>query len=130
MMFRGWTAAAALMLVLCPGAGHAVTEANFAARTTGDIVELCDPQSDSALASAAVNFCSGFAQGAVSVQMAHDAGSRSMKLFCLPDPPPTRNEALKEFVQWARPSPERMSAPAADGLIRFLGERYPCPKQR
>jgi hypothetical protein len=130
MTFRGWTAVAAWIVVICPGAGYAVTEANFAARTTGDIVELCDPQSDSALANAAVNFCSGFAQGAVSVEMAHDAGSRSMKLFCLPDPPPTRNEAIKEFVQWARAAPDRMGAPAVDGLIGFLGERYPCPKQR
>ena len=130
MTLRRWTATAAFILATCPGAGYAVTEANFAARTTADIVELCDPQSDGALATAAANFCSGFAQGAVSVEMAHDAGSRSMKLFCLPDPPPTRNDTLKEFVQWARPSADRMSAPAADGLIRFLGERYPCSKHR
>ena len=129
MTFKGWTAAVALLLAMAPG-GHAVTEANFAAKTTGDIVELCDPQSDSALANAAVNFCSGFAQGAVSVEMAHDAGSRSMKLFCLPDPAPTRNEALAEFVKWARASPDRMSASAVNGLIGFLGERYPCPKHR
>ena len=57
-------------------------------------------------------------------------GNEYIKLFCLPDPPPTRNDTLKEFVQWARPSADRMSAPAADGLIRFLGERYPCSKHR
>jgi hypothetical protein len=127
MMVKGWTAAVALLLVVAPGVGHAVTEANFAASTTRNIVELCDPQSDSALAHAAVNFCSGFAQGAVTVEMEHDAGSRSMKLFCLPNPPPTRNEALSEFVKWARASPDRMNYPSADGLIRFLGERFPCP---
>ena len=93
-------------------------------------VELCDSQSDSAMANAAVNFCSGFAQGTVSLEMEHDAGSRSMKLFCLPDPAPTRNEALAEFVKWARASPERLNATAVDGLISFLGERYPCPKRR
>jgi hypothetical protein len=130
MTFKGWTAAVALLLACGPGVGHAVTEANFAAKTTGDIVELCDPQSDSAMANAAVNFCSGFAQGTVSLEMEHDAGSRSMQLFCLPDPAPTRNEALAEFVKWARASPERLNATAVDGLIRFLGERYPCPKRR
>jgi hypothetical protein len=130
MTLKGWTAAAAALLVIGPTAGHAVTEADFTARTTGDIVALCDPQSDGALANAAVNFCSGFAQGAVSLEMEHDAGSRSMKLFCLPDPAPTRNDALGEFVKWARASPERMNASAVDGLIRFLGERYPCPKHR
>lgn len=130
MTFKGWTTAAALLLVIGPTAGHAVTEADFAAKTTGDIVALCDPLSDSALANAAVNFCSGFAQGVVSLEMEHDAGSRSMKLFCLPDPAPTRNDALGEFVKWAHASPERMNVSAVDGLIRFLGERYPCPNRR
>jgi hypothetical protein len=123
-------AAAALLLVAAPHGGHAVTEADFSARTTADLVALCDPQSDSAIANAAVNFCSGFAQGAVSLEMAHDAGSRSMKLFCLPDPPPTRNETLAEFVKWARASPDRMNASAVNGLIGFLGDRFPCPKRR
>ncbi len=43
MTFKGWTAAAALLLVTAPGVGHAVMEADFAARTTGDLVALCDP---------------------------------------------------------------------------------------
>jgi hypothetical protein len=34
------------------------------------------------------------------------AGSRSAqrgpKLFCMPNPPPSRNEALSEFVKWAQ----------------------------
>jgi hypothetical protein len=130
MMRKDWAACVALLLVLAPSAGHAVTEANFAARTTGDLVELCDPQPGSALASAAINFCQGFAQGAVSVEMQHDAASRSMRLFCLPTPLPTRNETLSEFVRWARAAPGRMDGPPADGLFRFLGERFPCPTNR
>jgi hypothetical protein len=130
MTLKGLTAGVALLIATAPGVGHAVTDADFAAKTTADIVALCDPQSDSAIANAAVNFCSGFAQGAVSVEMAHDAGSRSMKLFCLPDPAPTRNETLSEFVKWARASPDRMNASAVNGLIGFLGERFPCPRHR
>jgi hypothetical protein len=130
MTLKGLTAAVALLLATAPGVGHAVTDADFAAKTTADIVALCDPQSDSAIANAAVNFCSGFAQGAVSVEEAHDAGSRSMKLFCLPEPAPTRNETLSEFVKWARASPDRMNASAVNGLIGFLGERFPCPRHR
>ena len=127
---RAGGAAMTLLLVAASHAGRAVTEADFSARTTADLVALCDPQSDSAIANAAVNFCSGFAQGAVSLEMAHDAGSRSMKLFCLPDPPPTRNETLAEFVKWARASPDRMNTSAVNGLIGFLGDRFPCPKRR
>jgi hypothetical protein len=120
---------AMLALVASHRAHAAATEASFSAKTTGDLADLCDPKSDSALDNAGVNFCQGFAQGAVTVELSHDAGSRSMKLFCLPDPLPSRNDAMADFVKWARAVPDRLSTPAADGLIRFLGDRYPCGKK-
>jgi Rap1a immunity proteins len=129
MTLKGWTAAAGLILLL-PGASRAATEANFAAATTGDLVELCVATPDSAIGTAAVNFCEGFAQGAVSVEMQNLAASRGPKLFCMPNPPPTRNEALSEFVKWARAAPDRLTQSPTDDLFRFLSERYPCPRSR
>ena len=51
------------------------------ARTTGELAELCaanpkDPQAD-----AKINFCHGFAQGAISVEIRHSEGK---KAFCFP----------------------------------------------
>jgi hypothetical protein len=46
------------------------------------------------------------------------AAFRGLKLFCLPNPPQSRNEALSEFVNWARASPDRMAAMSTDGLFR------------
>ena len=67
MTLKGWAVAAVLVwLTAC--AAHAAPEANFAAGTTGDLVELCAATPDNALGTAAVNFCEGFAQGAVSVE--------------------------------------------------------------
>ncbi len=129
MKLKGWTAAAGLVL-LASGASHAATEANFGARTAGDLVELCTATPDNAIGTAAVNFCEGFAQGAVLVEMQNQAAFRGPKLFCMPNPPPSRNEALSEFVSWARASPDRLAQPSTDGLFRFLGERYPCPPSR
>ena len=129
MTSKRWTAAAALAF-LAPLAAYAATEANFGAKTTGDLVELCEATPDNAMGTAAVNFCEGFAQGAVSVEMQNMAAFRGPKLFCMPNPPPSRNEALSEFVKWARVSPDRMSATATDGLFRFLIERYACPQSR
>ena len=94
------------------------------------MVELCTATPDNAIGTAAVNFCEGFAQGAVLVEMQNMAAFRGPKLFCLPNPPPSRNEALSEFVNWARTSPDRMAATSTDGLFRFLSERYPCPQSR
>ena len=75
-------------------AAHAATEANFTAATTGDLVELCTATPDPAIGTAAVNFCEGFAQGAFSVEMQNLAAFRGPKLFWMPNPLPTRNEAL------------------------------------
>jgi hypothetical protein len=129
MKLKEWTVAAAL-IALIPGAAPAATEANFAAKTAGDLVELCAATPDSAIGTAAVNFCEGFAEGAVSVETQNLAAFRGPKLFCMPNPLPSRNEALGEFVKWARMSPDRMSASPTDGLFRFLSERYPCPQSR
>jgi hypothetical protein len=129
MTLKGWAAVAAVVL-LTPCEGYAVTEANFGARTTGDLVELCTATPDNGIGTAAVNFCEGFAQGAVLVELQNIAAFRGPKPFCMPDPLPSRNEALSEFVNWARVSPDRLSTSSTDGLFKFLGERYPCPQSR
>lgn len=129
MTLSKWTVAAAMVL-LSPCAAQAATEANFGAGTTADLVELCSATPDNAIGTAAVNFCEGFAQGAVLVEMQNLAAFRGPKLFCMPNPAPSRNEALSEFVKWARASPDRMSASSTDGLFKFLSERYPCAQSR
>jgi hypothetical protein len=129
MRLKAWTVAAGLVL-LEPIAPHAATEANFAARTTGDLVELRTATPDNAIGTAAVNFCDGFAEGAVEVELQNQAAFRGPKLFCLPNPPPSRNQALSEFVTWARASPDRLAQSSTDGFFRFLSERYPCPPSR
>ncbi len=128
MTWKGWTVAAGLAL-LVPGTPHAATEANFGARTTGDLVELCVASPDGALGTAADNFCEGFVEGAVAVELENMAAWRGRKLFCLPNPPPTRSEAVSQFVAWARAAPERLSQPSTDGLFQFLIEQYPCPQR-
>jgi hypothetical protein len=126
MIFKGCIAAAPLVLLLA-SATHAATEANFDAKSTSDLVELCTATPDNAMGTAALNFCEGYLQGAVTVEMLNMAAFRGPKLFCLPNPPPTRTQAMGEFVNWARAAPDRMTQTATDGLFRFLSERYPCP---
>ena len=129
MKLKGWAVAGGLVL-LASGASRAATEANFGANTTGDLVELCTSTPDNPIGTAAINFCEGFAQGAVLVEMQNQAAFRGAKLFCMPNPPPSRNQALNDFVNWARSSPDRLAQSSTDGLFRFLSERYPCPPSR
>jgi len=93
MTLKRWTVAAAPVL-LPPCAAHAANEANFTAGTVGNLEELCTATPDTAIGTAEVNFCEGFAQGAFSVEMQNLAAFRGAKLFWMPNPLPTRNEAL------------------------------------
>ncbi len=113
-------ALAAVLLTLPAQAQRAVS---IQARTAGDLADLCaanpkDPERD-----AKINFCHGFAQGAITAELRHSEGK---KPFCFPSPAPTRTATMSEFVNWARALPEHKAMPAVDGLFQFLGERFPC----
>jgi len=103
----------------------AVTEADFQMRTAQDLVDLCSAAQNDPLATPAVNFCHGFAIGVYQALSSEQAAMRR-KLFCLPDPPPTRNQALADFVSWARTTPSALAERPADAILHFLTQRYPC----
>jgi hypothetical protein len=92
-------------------------------RTAGDLAELCGADPKSPGADAKINYCHGFAQGAVDLELQHTADK---KPFCFPSPAPSRTATLTEFVGWVRALPEHRGLPATDGLFKFLGERFPC----
>jgi len=115
------TVALTAMLLVQPA--QAQRSVILQARTAGELAELCaaspkDPQGD-----AKINFCHGFAQGAIIVEQRHTEGK---KQFCFPSPAPTRTATMGEFVNWVRALPEHRTPSAIDGLFQFLGERFPC----
>ena len=95
------------------------------ANNAGDLAENCGASTREAGGDAKLNFCVGFAQGAIDVEL-HYAGDK--KPFCIPRPGPSREATMSEFASWVRAMPDRRSLGAAPGLIRFLTERFPCNK--
>jgi hypothetical protein len=117
---------ASLIIAACfalPLAAHAQGSIELSARTAGELAALCGANPREATASAKINFCHGFAQGVVTVEL-QKAGTR--KPFCFPTPAPTRSATLAQFVAWVRGAASRRDLAATDGLMQFLGERYPC----
>ena len=114
-------------LALTPlGSAHAaVTEANFHMQTAGDLVALCSPTQDDPLATAAIHFCQGFAVGVYQTLSGLQSGMRQ-KLFCPPQPMPSRNQAVANFVSWAKASPSAMAEPPADAIADYLTTHFPC----
>ncbi len=123
MRFQSLIAAAALAAVLLSPAAQAATAVSLQARTAGELADLCGANPKDPLGDAKINFCHGFAQGAITVELKR-AGDK--KPFCFPTPTPTRTQTMGEFVAWVRANPDRKSMPAVDGLANFLGERFPC----
>ena len=93
------------------------------ARTAGELAELCAANPKDPLGDAKINYCHGFAQGAIQVELRRTEGK---KAFCFPNPTPTRTATMTEFVNWVRALPDHKTPPAVEGLFQFLGERYPC----
>lgn len=108
---------------LAPPAAGAVPESAFEARTTAQLAELCaTPRMDPAYAQA-VQFCHGFAAGALSY---HRAAQRpgAGPAYC--NLPMTRQEAVDRFVAWTRANPQFATENPANSLFRFLDASYPC----
>jgi Rap1a immunity proteins len=123
MKFLAPFAVLALISVLAESTAHAQRTLNIQARTAADLADLCaanpkEPQGD-----AKINYCHGYAQGAIAVELRH-AGDK--KPFCFPNPAPTRTATMSEFVGWVRSLPEHRNETALDGLFKFLAERFPC----
>ena len=120
--------AAVACLAATSSTARAAVDVNSVPRTTGDLVALCSTQEADPMHAAAASFCHGFALGAVTVEIERDRASRAPALFCLPETPPTVQQGIASFVAWANASPARLAEPAADGLMRYLDETYPCPE--
>ncbi|MBV8311453.1 MAG: hypothetical protein JO344_13815 [Planctomycetaceae bacterium] len=109
-------------------ASAAVTESQFPPKTVRDLIAICAPAKDDPLMTAAINYCHGFAEGAIIVEEAHEGHRDVRRLFCLPSPPPPHGSEINKFIAWANARPSRLDDPAVDGMFIYLAETYPCPQ--
>jgi len=93
------------------------------AGNAGELAELCGANPREPAADAKINFCHGFAQGALDVERKR---AEEQKRFCFPSNAPSRRVVMGEFVNWVRAMPDRRNMPSADALFSFFGERFPC----
>ena len=110
-------------------AGAGLTEDDFYIKNAQDLVDLCAVSEGDPLANQAIHFCEGFASGAW--QYYELTTARTKPFVCLPEPRPSRDQAVAAFVAWARDPARagRMAEPAVETLFRFLHETWPCAGQ-
>lgn len=126
MRYKPFCLIATLIAMALPTVSHAaVTQDTFLLGSTADLVELCSAAPSDPMGTAALNFCQGFGVGVFRVLQEVEM-ARKTHAFCMPDPMPTRNEALASFVQWAKANPDQLSLAPQDGIEAFLSKQYPC----
>ena len=118
-----------LMIVfLLPGFAGAggVTEKDFLADTTEQLLNLCAASPDDPFYHQAINFCHGYLVGAWDYYEAVSSGPEGIDLVCFPNPPPSRNDAINMFVEWAKAHPQHWQKKPVNTEFRFLVEKWPC----
>jgi hypothetical protein len=109
-------------------AGAAVTDEDFVLSTTQNLVNLCSVAASDPRAKEAIQMCEGYMLGAYHYYLATNSGKNDMRLVCMPNPTPTRNEAAAMFVEWAKANPQYMKEAPVDSEFRFMSTRWPCKK--
>jgi hypothetical protein len=119
-----------VLLFLFPNMALAggVTEKDFGVRTTQDLLNLCTASPDDPLYQQAINFCHGYLVGAYHYYAAEVSGPKATRTICLPDPQPSRNEAVAMFIEWAKSHPQNMSELPVETEFKFLAEKWPCKR--
>lgn len=128
-MRRQMVVIAVLAACAVPMGGRAApNEQTFAVPTTAALSDLCADivSSDTAMLTAAQNFCHGYMLGAYQVLEQVNA-ARGKPAFCIPSPSPSRNQAIAEFVAWVQAHPSEAQRPPVDGVYEFLTQQFPCP---
>jgi len=114
------------VLLALPGVAGAVSKEDFEAKTTQNIINLCTAAPEDPLYQQAIHFGHGYLVGAYHYYVAMSAGPKGTKLVCPPDPPPSRNEAIGMFIDWAKAHPQYMNESPVETEFRFLMETWPC----
>jgi hypothetical protein len=74
------------------------SETNFRVATTRDLIQLCEAAPTDPTGIAALHFCHGFAVGAYQYHQIAAAAENKPPLFCEPNPKPSRNAVIADFV--------------------------------
>lgn len=101
----------------------AAEEQAFEARTTAQLVSLCSTRPTDPTYAQSLQFCNGFAAGALSYYRATQRPGAAPRYCGLPA---GRQEAVNRFVAWAQANPRYSADNPVDTLFRFLDANYAC----
>ena len=92
------------------------------AMSTAEIVGYCSGETGT------FSTCEIYGQAVYDTYLVFSQHRKAPKFICVKQPAPSRTEVIQEYVTWAKANPKYANDPAADSILRFLGNRFPCGK--
>jgi Rap1a immunity proteins len=125
----GAAAMLVLPLAILPPRAAAQGTAPYPIETTRDLLAACSVPANDPSHAAALGLCAGYSGGVVDFYRANALAENKPLRVCLPEPMPTRGQAISRFVAWAENNKQYLDEPATYGMMRFLLVTYPCPSE-
>ena len=120
----------ALLFALLPvgfiSTAGAVETENFVVSSAGDLAALCSVAPGDPYQQQALHFCHGFVVGAYHYHLKSTGGPEGSGFVCVPDPAPSRDAAIAEFLAWLDEHPAQQQEDAVDALFEWAAARFPC----
>jgi hypothetical protein len=123
---RGQLLVLGLAMGLGPMVAGAVTRDDLLARTAQDLLHLCAASPTDPMSTEALSFWNGYWVGAYQYYQAAAAGSEGTDFIWPPDPPPTRDEAVKMWIAWAQQRPQYAGERPVDNIFQFAAAQWAC----
>lgn len=71
-------------------------------------------------------FCIGYFSATYETYLVTRHPQVGKALICHPQAAPRRDDLIASFVKWSDENTQYDAAPAADNVLRFLADRFPC----
>jgi hypothetical protein len=95
--------------------------------TLRDLDAACTLRNDNPYYVAATSMCAGYTSAVLDFHLLDTLGARHNKRkVCLPNPTPTRRQAVTGLVSWVQSNPQYLDEPAASAVLRYFINTYPC----
>jgi hypothetical protein len=115
-----------LAIALWPMIAGAVSCDDFRAQTAQDLLHVYAASPTDPLYTGAISFCHGYWVGAYQYYQAATSGPGGTPFICPPNPSPTREEAVKMWIAWAREHPQYVGERPVDNIFQFAAAQWPC----
>ncbi|UOD49877.1 Rap1a/Tai family immunity protein [Orrella daihaiensis] len=92
--------------------------------TTAEMLQYCDGAGGSFVT------CEIYGQAVYDTYLVMSSSGQALKTICVKQPAPSRTEVITEYVKWAQGNAKVQNEPAAQSMLTFLTQRFPCQPSR